>query len=193
MTTRCQWATSDPLYVAYHDQEWGAPLHDERRLFEMLVLEGAQAGLSWITILRKREGYRAAFDNFDAAKIAEYDERKVAELLGNPSIVRNRLKVAAAIQNAKAFLAVKDAFGSFDAYIWRFVDGRPKINAWKALAEIPAQTPESEAMSKDLLKRGFRFVGPTICYAYMQATGMVNDHVTDCYRYAEVMRDAMTR
>jgi DNA-3-methyladenine glycosylase I len=193
MTIRCQWATSDPLYIAYHDQEWGAPLHDERRLFEMLVLEGAQAGLSWITILRKREAYRAAFDNFDAATIAEYDERKVAELLANPGIVRNRLKVAAAIQNAKAFLAVQEAFGSFDTYIWRFVDGRPKINTWKALAEIPARTPESEAMSKDLLKRGFKFVGPTICYAYMQATGMVNDHVTECFRYAEVIHDTATR
>jgi DNA-3-methyladenine glycosylase I len=193
MTTRCQWATSDPLYIAYHDQEWGTPLHDERGLFEMLVLEGAQAGLSWITILRKREAYRAAFDNFDAAAVAEYDERKVAELLADPGIVRNRLKIAAAIQNAKAFLAVREAFGSFDAYIWRFVDGRPKINAWKALGEIPAQTPESQAMSKDLLKRRFKFVGPTICYAYMQATGMVNDHVTECFRYAEVMRDKMTR
>ena len=193
MTTRCQWATSDPLYVAYHDEEWGAPLHDERRLFEMLVLEGAQAGLSWITILRKRDAYRAAFDSFDAAKIAAYDERKVAELLANPGIVRNRQKVAAAIQNARAFLAAQEAFGSFDAYIWRFVDGRPKINTWSSLAEIPAQTPEAQAMSKDLLKRGFKFVGPTICYAYMQATGMVNDHVTECFRYAEVMRDTMTR
>ncbi len=189
MTTRCQWATSDPLYVAYHDEEWGAPLHDERRLFEMLVLEGAQAGLSWITILRKREGYRAAFDNFDAATVAGYDERKVAELLANPGIVRNRQKIDAAIQNARAFLAVQEAFGSFDTYIWRFVDGSPKINAWNALAEIPAKTPESEALSKDLLKRGFRFVGPTICYAFMQATGMVNDHVTECFRYDEVMRD----
>jgi DNA-3-methyladenine glycosylase I len=188
MTTRCQWAASDPLYVAYHDQEWGLPLHDERRLFEMLVLEGAQAGLSWITILRKRESYRAAFDDFDAATIAGYDERKVAELLANPGIVRNRLKIAAAIQNARAFLAVQEAVGSFDAYIWGFVEGRPKINAWTALAEIPAKTPESQAMSKDLLKRGFRFVGPTICYAFMQATGMVNDHVTGCFRYAEVMQ-----
>ncbi|HET9224349.1 MAG TPA: DNA-3-methyladenine glycosylase I [Roseiflexaceae bacterium] len=190
MTTRCPWATSDPLYISYHDQEWGVPLHDERRLFEMLVLEGAQAGLSWITILRKRENYRAAFDNFDPAEVAEYDERKVAELLANPGIVRNRLKTAAAIQNARAFLAIQEAFGSFDAYIWRFVGGRPKINAWKTLAEIPAQTPESEAMSKDLLKRGFKFVGPTICYAFMQATGVVNDHVTECFRYSEVMCDA---
>jgi DNA-3-methyladenine glycosylase I len=189
MTTRCGWATSDPLYIAYHDEEWGAPLHDERRLFEMLVLEGAQAGLSWITILRKREGYRAAFDNFDAATIAGYDERKVAELLANPGIVRNRLKIDAAIQNARAFLAVREAFGSFDTYIWRFVGGQPKINAWETLAEIPAKTPESEAMSKDLLKRGFRFVGPTICYAFMQAVGMVNDHVTECFRYTQVLRD----
>ena len=193
MIIRCQWATSDPLYVAYHDEEWGAPLHDEQRLFEMLVLEGAQAGLSWITILRKREGYRAAFDNFDAATVAGYDERKVAELLANPGIVRNRQKIDAAIQNARAFLAVQEAFGSFDAYIWRFVDGSPKINAWRALAEIPAKTPESEAMSKDLLKRGFRFVGPTICYAFMQATGMVNDHVIECFRYDQVMRDKMPR
>ena len=189
MTTRCEWANSVPVYVDYHDQEWGVPIHDDRALFEFLILEGAQAGLSWITILRKREGYRAAFDNFDPVKVANYDEHKVAELLANSSIVRNRLKIAAAIQTAKAFLAVQAAFGGFDAYIWRFVDGRPKINAWKALAEIPAQTRESEAMSKDLLKRGFKFVGPTICYAYMQATGMVNDHVTECFRYAELMRE----
>jgi DNA-3-methyladenine glycosylase I len=183
MTTRCQWTTSDPLYIAYHDEEWGVPLHDDRWLFEMLVLEGAQAGLSWITILRKRDSYRAAFDNFEPATVAAYDERKAAELLANPGIVRNRLKIAAAIQNARAFGAVREEFGSFDTYIWSFVDGRPKINAWTALAEIPAKTPESEAMSKDLLKRGFRFVGPTICYAFMQSAGLVNDHVVGCFRH----------
>jgi DNA-3-methyladenine glycosylase I len=186
MTTRCQWSTSDPLYIAYHDEEWGVPLHDDRALFEFLILEGAQAGLSWITILRKRQQYRAAFDGFDPARVAEYDERKQAELLANPGIVRNRQKIAAATRNAGAFLAIQAAFGSFDAYAWRFVDGRPKINAWRSLSEIPAQTPESEAMSKDLVKRGFTFVGPTICYAFMQATGMVNDHTVDCFRYAEV-------
>jgi DNA-3-methyladenine glycosylase I len=183
MTTRCQWATDDPIYIAYHDQEWGVPLHDDRRLFEMLVLEGAQAGLSWITILRKRANYWAAFDNFDPEKVAGYDERKVAELLADAGIVRNRQKVAAAIGNARSFLAVRDEFGSFDAYIWRFVEGVPRRNAWRSLAEIPAKTRESEAMSKDLLKRGFRFVGPTICYAFMQAVGMVNDHIVDCFRY----------
>ena len=185
---RCQWAENDPLYQAYHDAEWGVPLHDDRALFEFVVLEGAQAGLSWITILRKREAYRAAFDGFDPAIVASYGEDKQAELLANAGIVRNRQKIAAAIQNARSFLAVQEAFGSFDAYIWRFVDGRPKINAWRSHAEIPAKTPESEAMSKDLARRGFTFVGPTICYALMQAIGMVNDHVTDCFRYAEVMR-----
>src|SRR6266540_4385144 len=186
MTTRCQWATTDPLYQAYHDTEWGVPLHDDRALFEFLILEGAQAGLSWITILRKRDEYRVAFDHFDPAKVAEYDERKRAELLANPGIVRNRLKIDAAIRNAGAFLALQEAFGSFDAYIWRFVDGRPKVNARKSLAEVPAETAESKAMSKDLIKRGFTFVGPTICYAFMQAIGMVNDHTTDCFRYADV-------
>jgi DNA-3-methyladenine glycosylase I len=186
MTTRCQWAMTDPLYQAYHDTEWGVPLHDDRALFEFLILEGAQAGLSWITILRKRDQYRIAFDGFDPAKVAEYDEHKRAELLANPGIVRNRLKIDAAIRNAGAFLALQDGFGSFDAYIWRFVDGRPKVNAWKSLAEIPAETAESKALSKDLIKRGFTFVGPTICYALMQAIGMVNDHTTDCFRYTEV-------
>jgi DNA-3-methyladenine glycosylase I len=186
MTTRCQWATADPLYQAYHDTEWGVPLHDDRALFEFLILEGAQAGLSWITILRKRDQYRVAFDHFDPARVAEYDERKRAELLTNPGIVRNRLKIDAAIRNAGAFLTLQDAFGSFDAYIWRFVDGRPKVNAWKSLAEIPAETAESKALSKDLIMRGFTFVGPTICYALMQAIGMVNDHTTDCFRHAEV-------
>jgi DNA-3-methyladenine glycosylase I len=186
MTTRCGWAGADPLYIDYHDNEWGVPLHDDRRLFEMLVLEGAQAGLSWITILRKREQYRAAFDNFDAAKVAAYDDRKVAGLLADPGIIRNRLKIAAAIQNARSFLAAQREFGSFEAYIWRFVGGRPKVNAWPNLRAIPAKTAESEAMSKDLARRGFKFVGPTICYAFMQATGMVNDHTIDCFRYAQV-------
>lgn len=185
-TTRCGWVNSDPLYLAYHDEEWGVPVHDERHLFEMLILEGAQAGLSWITILRKRENYRQAFDNFQAEKIAGYDDRKVAELLANPGIIRNRLKVNAAIKNARAFLAIQEEFGSFDTYIWQFVEGQPKQNARRSLAEIPAQTPESEAMSKDLQKRGFKFVGPTICYAFMQAVGMVNDHTTTCFRYEPV-------
>jgi DNA-3-methyladenine glycosylase I len=188
MTTRCGWVNlSEPLYIAYHDEEWGVPVHDDTKLLEMLVLEGAQAGLSWLTILRKREGYRAAFDRFDAEKMARYDEAKVAELLADAGIVRNRLKVNAAIQNAKAFLKVQEEFGSFDAYIWRFVGGAPKVNRWKGLGDIPAETEESRAMSKDLLKRGFKFVGPTVCYAFMQATGMVNDHTVDCFRYTEVM------
>ena len=186
MTQRCAWAgISDPLYLDYHDKEWGVPVHDDRLLFEFLVLEGAQAGLSWSTILNKRENYRQAFDNFDASKVAAYDDKKIAELLSNPGIVRNRLKVNAAIQNAKAFLAVQQEFGSFDAYIWQFVGGKPKVNAWKTLKDIPAETDESRAMSKDLLKRGFRFVGPTICYAFMQAVGLVNDHTVDCFRYAQ--------
>ncbi len=186
MVTRCEWAGSEPLYVAYHDEEWGVPVHDERHLFEMLILEGAQAGLSWSTILNKREHYRQAFDNFEPAKVAGYDETKVAELLANPGIVRNRRKVEAAIQNAQAFLRVQQEFGSFDAYLWQFVDGRPKQNAWRSLAEIPAQTPESQALSKDLRQRGFSFVGPTICYAFMQAVGLVNDHVVGCFRYQEL-------
>jgi DNA-3-methyladenine glycosylase I len=182
---RCAWAKK-ALDIQYHDQEWGVPQHDDRVLFEFLVLEGAQAGLSWSTILEKRENYRRAFDRFTAKKVAGYDARKVTELLADAGIVRNRLKVAAAIQNAKAFLAVQKEFGSFDAYIWRFVGGRPIRNARKALTQIPARTPESEAMSKDLLGRGFKFVGPTICYAFMQAVGMVNDHLVDCFRYAEI-------
>jgi len=191
MITRCQWAGSDPLYVAYHDLEWGVPVHDDRLLFEFLVLEGAQAGLSWSTILKKREAYRAAFDQFDPATVAAYDDAKVAELLANPGIVRNRAKVASAIRNARSFLRVQQEFGSFDAYIWQFVDGRTRQNSWRSLSEIPASTPESEAMSKDLRKRGFNFVGPTICYAHMQATGMVNDHTVDCFRHAEVGRLAV--
>ncbi len=181
--TRCFWAGTDLLYVAYHDNEWGVPLHDDRKLFELLCLEGAQAGLSWSTILHKRENYRKAFDKFDPKKIARYDSKKVKALLADAGIVRNRLKVNAFIENAKAFLAVQKEFGSFDAYIWQFVGGCPKVNAWKTGKEIPAKSPEAEAMSKDLKKRGFRFVGPTICYAYMQAAGMVNDHTTSCFRY----------
>lgn len=182
-TTRCGWVSEDPLYVQYHDHEWGVPAHDDRHLFEMLNLEGAQAGLSWITVLRKRENYRTAFDNFDAATIARYDDAKIAELLQNPGIIRNRLKVHAVVKNARSFLAVQEEFGSFDAYIWRFVGNEPVINCWKTRADVPAQTAESQAMSKDLKRRGFTFVGPTICYAFMQACGMVNDHTLDCFRH----------
>ncbi len=185
---RCGWGTSHPLYVTYHDEEWGWPEHRDRQLFEMLILEGAQAGLSWLTILKKRESYRAAFDQFDPEKVARYDDAKVAELLANPGIIRNRLKVRAAIANARAVLDVQQAFGSFDAYIWGFVGGQPIVNAWTDLSQIPAQTREAEAMSKDLAKRGFKFVGPTICYAFMQACGLVNDHVVGCFRYQEVMQ-----
>ena len=184
--TRCAWATT-PLGIAYHDAEWGMPLHDDSMLFEFLILEGAQAGLSWELILQKRDAYRIAFDGFDPVKVAAYGDGKVAELLVNPGIVRNRLKVTAAIGNARAFLDVQAEFGSFDAYIWRFVGGCPVRNAWQSLAEIPASTPTSETMSKELRRRGFRFVGPTICYAFMQATGMVNDHTTDCFRYGEIV------
>jgi DNA-3-methyladenine glycosylase I len=183
--TRCGWARND-LAMRYHDEEWGVPLHDDRALFEFLVLEGAQAGLSWDTILRKRERYREVFDQFDPERVARYDEAKIASLLADPGIIRNRMKINAAIQNARAFLAVRDEFGGFDAYIWRFVDGRPIVNAWRALDEIPARTAESDAMSADLRKRGFAFVGSVICYAHMQATGMVNDHLVDCFRYAEL-------
>ncbi|MGH9311858.1 MAG: DNA-3-methyladenine glycosylase I [Vicinamibacterales bacterium] len=189
---RCQWAGADPLYLAYHDREWGVPLHDDRRLFEMLVLEGAQAGLSWITILRKREAYRRAFDRFDPRKIARYDGRKVRSLLADEGIVRNRLKIESAVKNARAFLQVCDEVGGFDTYIWQFVGGSPKRNAWQSLKEIPARTVESDAMTRDLRKRGFTFVGSTICYAFMQATGMVNDHVVDCFRYREVDQSART-
>ena len=186
MKKRCAWAGTDPLYVAYHDTEWGVPLHDDRKLFESLVLDGAQAGLSWITILKKRENYRRAFDEFDAERIASYDEAKILELLSNSGIVRNRLKIESAVRNARAYLSVREEFGSFDAYLWRFVGGETIRNAWRTEEEIPASTPESEAMSKDLKSRGFRFVGPTICYAFMQAAGLVNDHVLDCFRYGEV-------
>lgn len=187
MLKRCAWVPqADPLYLKYHDEEWGVPVHEDRLLFEFLILEGAQAGLSWSTILKKRENYRQAFDRFEACKIAEYDERKIQALLSDPGIVRNRLKIQAAIQNARAFLAVQKEFGSFDAYIWQFVGGKPKVNAWKSLKEIPSKTLESDAMSKDLLERGFKFVGSTICYAFMQAVGMVNDHTVDCFRYRQV-------
>jgi DNA-3-methyladenine glycosylase I len=180
---RCPWPGSDPLYLEYHDREWGVPLHDDRRLFEMLVLEGAQAGLSWITILRKRERYRKAFDGFDARRVARFTPSRVARLLADPGIVRNRLKIEAAVTNAKRALEAAEEFGSFDAYIWRFVGGRPLVNAWTAMTQVPPRTPESDAMSRDLRARGFRFVGPTICYAFMQATGMVNDHLVSCFRH----------
>ena len=185
--SRCGWARN-PLAEAYHDAEWGVPIHDDRKIFEFIVLEGAQAGLSWDTILRKREAYRRAFDGFDPAKVARYGARKVAALLANPGIVRNRLKVESAVRNASAFLRVQEERGSFDAYIWGFVDGRPIVNRWKALREIPARTSLSDAISKDLKKRGFSFVGSTIVYAHLQATGMVNDHVVGCFRWREVQR-----
>lgn len=185
----CPWAKGE-LYVAYHDHEWGVPVHDDRHLFEMLILEGAQAGLSWITVLKKREHYREAFDQFDAAKIARYDDRKVKALLANPGIIRNRLKVAATIQNARALPAIVEEFGSLDRYLWGFVGGRQIQNQWRTMAEVPAKTPVSDAMSKDLLKRGFKFVGSTICYAFMQAVGMVNDHLVTCPRHREIARAA---
>jgi len=186
--TRCAWAGDDLLYVRYHDREWGVPLHDDRRLFEFLVLEGAQAGLSWITILKKRGNYRKAFDGFDPNKVAAFGERRIAALLADAGIVRNRLKISAAVHNARAFLGIQREFGSFDAYLWRFVDGRPKQNRWKVLTEVPAETSESRALSKDLIRRGCSFVGPTICYAFMQAVGMVNDHLVSCFRYEEIAR-----
>jgi DNA-3-methyladenine glycosylase I len=184
---RCEWASEgDPLFLAYHDTEWGVPAHDERHLFEMLVLEGAQAGLSWSTILRKRDGYREAFEGFDPERVARFDDRKIERLLANPAIVRNRLKVESAIANARAVIDVRRELGSFDAYVWGFVDGAPKQNRWRTLRELPAEAPESRTMSKDMKRRGFRFVGPTVCYAFMQATGLVNDHVVSCFRYGEV-------
>jgi DNA-3-methyladenine glycosylase I len=183
---RCPWADGSILEREYHDHEWGRPVHDDRLLFEFLVLEGAQAGLSWLTILKKREGYRRAFDHFEPAKIAAYSDAKIAGLLEDPGIIRNRLKVRAAVTNARAFLAVQKEFGSFDTYIWQFVGGKPIRNSWRTMAEIPASTPESEAMSRDLKRRGFKFVGATICYAFMQAVGMVNDHLTDCFAYDEI-------
>ena len=184
--TRCPWGASHPLYLPYHDTEWGVPLHDDRRIFEMLVLEGAQAGLSWLTILKKRDAYRRAFEGFDPRQVARYDEAQVARLLADDGIVRNRLKIRSAVTNARAFLEVQEECGTFDRYIWHFVGGRPKQNAWRTLDEVPARTAESDAMSRDLKSRGFKFVGSTICYAHMQATGMVNDHLVNCFRHREV-------
>jgi len=186
---RCAWGTDDPLYLEYHDQEWGVPVHDDRKLFEFLVLDSMQAGLNWLIILRKRENFRRAFDNFNPEKIAKYDEKKIQLLLLEEGIIRNSRKIESAIQNARAFLAVQKEFGSFDAYIWRFIRGKLKQNAWKALKEIPSKTKESEAMSKDLVKRRFKFVGSTICYAFMQAVGMVNDHTIDCFRHDEISKE----
>jgi DNA-3-methyladenine glycosylase I len=186
--SRCAWATSDPLYVRYHDREWGVPTHNDRKLFEMLLLEGAQAGLSWITILKKRENYRKALDNFDPEKIARYSARKIKKLLKDEGIVRNRLKVEAFVSNAKAFLTVRQEFKTFDTYIWQFVGGVPKLSTRRTLKDVPATTPESDAMSQDLRARGFTFVGSTICYAFMQAVGMVNDHTTDCFRYIDLAK-----
>ena len=185
---RCAWCGSNPLYVSYHDDEWGVPVHDDRRLFEMLILEGAQAGLSWLTILRKREHYHRAFDRFKPEKVAAYAEDDVHRLLADPGIVRNRLKIEAAIRNGRCVLAIQEEFGSFDTYIWRYVDYAPLQNRWKSLAEVPAQTEQSDAMSKDLKQRGFNFVGSTICYAFMQAVGMVNDHTLNCYRHKEIRK-----
>jgi DNA-3-methyladenine glycosylase I len=184
---RCAWASGE-LSIRYHDEEWGVPVHDDRALFEFLILEGAQAGLSWNTILNKRENYRKAFDGFDAKLVSRYDQRKVEKLLADPGIVRNKLKVASTVENAKAFLRVQEEFGSFDRYIWQFVEGKPRVNKWRSLRQLPARTPESDAMSKDLKKRGFKFVGSTILYAFMQATGMVNDHVITCFRYKALAR-----
>ena len=189
---RCAWARNE-LSIRYHDEEWGVPVHADRTLFEFLILEGAQAGLSWDTILKKREHYRKVFDNFDPKQVARYDSRKVKQFLGDPGIVRNRLKIAAAIRNATAFLTVQKEFGSFDAYLWQFVRGKPKQNSWRSIKDAPTRTPESDALSKDLLKRGFKFVGSTICYAMMQAIGMVNDHTVDCFRHKQVRRRANSR
>ncbi len=183
---RCDWAGDDPIMIEYHDNEWGVPVHDDRLLFEFLVLEGAQAGLSWSTILNKRENYRTAFDHFEIEKVADYGEDKIGQLLQDPGIIRNRLKIRSTISNARAVLSIRKEFGSFDSYIWGFVDGETIRNSWRELKEIPAKTPEAEAMSKDLKKRGFTFVGPTICYAFMKAVGMVNDHTTNCFRYREL-------
>ena len=186
MPNRCAWTGSDPLMIVYHDQEWGVPQHDDRVLFEYVILDGAQAGLSWLTILRKREGYRRAFDDYDVQRIAGYDDAKIAQLLQNPEIVRNRLKVKSAVTNAQSYLAVQEEFGSFDAYLWGLVGDKTLLNAWESDSEVPAKTSQAEAMSKDLIRRGFKFVGPTICYAFMQAAGMVNDHLVDCFRYHQV-------
>ena len=186
MKIRCEWCGTAPLYTKYHDDEWGVPVHDDQKLFEMLILEGAQAGLSWITVLKKRKNYRKAFDNFDVVKVSKYSEKKVAKLLANPGIIRNRLKVNAAVTNAKAFLKIQDEFGSFDKYIWQFVNYEPIVNKFKILKELPAKSEISDFMSNDLKERGFKFVGSTICYAFMQAVGMVNDHTTDCFKYEEL-------
>jgi DNA-3-methyladenine glycosylase I len=188
VTKRCAWVGSDPLMLRYHDREWGVPVHDDRKHFEFLILEGAQAGLSWSTVLRKREGYRRAFSVFDPEKVARYAGKRIQKLLGDPEIIRNRLKIESAVRNARAFLAVQEEFGSFDSYCWRFVDGRSRLNRRKAIREIPATSRESDAFSKDLKRRGFRFVGSTIVYAHMQAVGMVNDHLVDCFRYREIRR-----
>lgn len=186
MKKRCDWCGSEPIYVDYHDKEWGVPVHDDRTHFEMIILDGAQAGLSWITILKRRDGYREAFDNFDIKKVSKYSDKKIEKLLTNPGIIRNRLKVNSAVKNAKAFLEIQKEFGSFDDYIWQFVNHKTIQNKWKKMSHLPAKTAESDAMSKDLKKRGFSFVGSTICYAYMQAAGMVNDHITSCFRYKEI-------
>lgn len=186
MKKRCEWCRNDPLYIAYHDEEWGVPVHDDRRLFEMLVLEGAQAGLSWLTILKKRKGYRKAFHDFDCERIAAYSQEDIERLLGDSGIVRNRLKIQSVIRNARGVLTIKEDFGSLDSYLWRYVDGIPRCNAWESMADLPARTEQSDAMSRDLKRRGFNFTGPTICYAFMQAVGMVNDHTTDCFRYGEI-------
>jgi len=187
MIKRCAWVTDDPLYIAYHDQEWGTPLHDDQKLFEFLILEGMQAGLSWSIILRKRHNFRKAFHHFDPRRVADYDEEKINALMNNPGIIRNRRKLMAAIENAKAFLHIQKEFKSFDTYIWNFVGGKPIHNVWQVVNEIPNTSPEAIAMSKDLVTRGFKFVGPTICYAFMQAVGMVNDHTLDCFRYKELI------
>jgi DNA-3-methyladenine glycosylase I len=185
---RCDWTGDDATYITYHDNEWGVPVHDDRRLFEMLILEGIQAGLSWLTVLKRREAYRIAYDGFDPVKIARWNQEKIEALLQNPSIIRNRLKVEAAKTNGRAFLKITEELGSFDAFIWSFVKNRPILNSWKNIKDIPATTPESDSMSKELKKRGFKFVGPTICYAFMQAVGMVNDHTVDCFRYRELKK-----
>lgn len=186
LPTRCQWCTSDPIYIRYHDTEWGVPLFNERKLFEMLILEGAQAGLSWITVLRKRPHYREVFERFDPAKIVRFDRRRINSLLKDPGIIRNRLKVEGTVRNARAWLALRESEGSVRDFLWQFVDGQPMHNTWRRMQQVPAQTSQSEAMSKALKKHGFTFVGPTICYAFMQAVGMVNDHTTDCFRHAEL-------
>ena len=188
MQNRCAWCGSDPLYTAYHDEEWGVPVHDDRLLYEFLVLEGAQAGLSWLTILKKRENYRQAFHGFDCARVAAYAEQDVARLLADPGIVRNRRKIESAIRNARAVLKIQEEYGSLDSYLWRYVDGMPRQNAWPTLAEVPVSTAAAARMSRDLKRRGCNFVGPTICYAFMQAVGMVNDHTTDCFRHAQLRR-----